>query len=126
MVAIRKHAVSKILAVLMGIAFLNMGFFLSEVRMLDLDNSPLVENIAKLVSTIGCEEEKDGLESSATDSPSPTVDFYVTLHAHGSNHRFLIATIFTNLVSLISSLLLPERSHTSSLDRLNSLFNSAW
>jgi hypothetical protein len=82
---------TKILAILMGIAFLNMGFFLSEVRMLDLDHSPMVENIAKLVSTIGCEEEKDGMESPANDSSSPSFDFCVTSHSHGSSPGFLIA-----------------------------------
>lgn len=90
MLEIRNHCLTKILAILMGIAFLNMGFFLSEVKMLDLDHSPMVENIAKLVSTMGCEEEKDGLESPSTDS-SASFDFCVTSHSHGSDPSFLIA-----------------------------------
>jgi hypothetical protein len=92
MIRIRNHRFSKLMAIFTGIVFLNMGFFLTEVRMLALDHCALVENIIKMVSTMGCEEEKDAFgESAKTDSSSQSVDFCIVIYPHNSDHTFLIA-----------------------------------
>jgi hypothetical protein len=39
--------------------FINMGFFLAEVTMMNFENKEMIENIAKLISNSGLEEERD-------------------------------------------------------------------
>ena len=56
---LRHLVVTRIFSLLIGIVFLNMGFFLAEVTMLKLDNKELIENIAKLITSSGLEEERD-------------------------------------------------------------------
>ena len=86
----RKHFLSKVIALITGVIFLNMGFFLAEVSMLKLTNQELVQNIAKLISSSGFEEERDG-ESSEKDSAAKEVDILVNqIQIHHSS-LFLIA-----------------------------------
>ena len=56
---LRSHISSRLFSLLIGVVFLNMGFFLAEVTMLKLDNKDLIENIAKLITSSGLEEERD-------------------------------------------------------------------
>jgi hypothetical protein len=78
---IRRHIASRILTIFIGAIFLNMSFFLSEVRMLKLDvDRELAHNIAKLVSGTGLEEEREaGEESSAGEGK--TIDIFLTINA---------------------------------------------
>jgi hypothetical protein len=63
----------RLFALLTGVMFLNMSFFLAEVSALEISDKGLIENIAKLVSSSGFEEERDG-ESSESDSAAKEVD----------------------------------------------------
>ena len=78
---IRTHIASRIFTIFVGVVFLNMSFFVSEVRMLKLDlNRDLAQNIAKLVSGAGFEEEREaGEESSANEGK--VVDIFLTLNS---------------------------------------------
>lgn len=60
MKAIRKLFWTKALAVIAGLAFLNMSFFLAEVSVLNFEKGELMENIASLILNTGFEEERDG------------------------------------------------------------------
>jgi hypothetical protein len=75
---IRSHIASRIFTIFIGAVFLNMSFFLSEVRMLKLDlNRDLAHNIAKLISGAGCEEEREAGEESVNEGK--IVDIFLTL-----------------------------------------------
>ncbi len=95
----RTSAISKVFTVCTAIAFLNMGFFLSEVKMLQMEvDRDLVENIAELILNVGMEEERDiggdlpDEKSIALDdfflSPFHTTDsmLYVLAHLRKWNH----------------------------------------
>jgi hypothetical protein len=75
---VRTHITSRIFTLVLGAAFLNMSFFLSEVRMLKLDlNGDLACNIAKLISGTGFEEEREAGEESAPNE-GKIVDIFLT------------------------------------------------
>lgn len=61
----RCHYLSRVTALITGVIFLNMSFFLAEVSMLKYDQRDLIENIANLIFNSGFEEERDG------ESPGP-------------------------------------------------------
>jgi hypothetical protein len=65
MKSLRHHVISKIFAAVTGLLFLNMSFFLTEIRILNLDltKNQLI-NIVKMISGIGFEEEKDSMADS--------------------------------------------------------------
>ena len=69
----RQRYLVKAFALITGTMFLNMSFFLAEVSALNITDKGLIENIAKLVSSSGFEEERDG-ESSPNDSSGKEVD----------------------------------------------------
>ncbi len=87
----RQHLLAKVFALLTGVVFLNTRFFLAEISLMRITNHQLIENIAKLISTSGLEEERDG-ESSKKDSSAKEVDFLI--HQVQGHHRslFLIAS----------------------------------
>lgn len=58
--SVRNHFCSKAFALITGLAFLNMSFFLSEVAALQLEKGELLHNIASLILNSGFEEERDG------------------------------------------------------------------
>jgi hypothetical protein len=58
--SISHHFLSKVLALIAGLAFLNMSFFLAEVSLLNLDEKGLIENVAMLILNTGLEEEREG------------------------------------------------------------------
>ena len=87
----RTHYLSKVTALITGVIFLNMSFFLAEVSMLKYSKKELIENIAKLIFNSGFEEERDG-EASGTDNTAKEVDLHlqqVQIH-HASS--FLMST----------------------------------
>jgi hypothetical protein len=94
MKTVRLHIVSKIVAVLTGIVFLNMSFFLTEIRMLNLHvtDHALVENIVKMMTGAGFEEEKDAFgESSEQGNSEQAIDFHLVAHASVPYASVLIA-----------------------------------
>jgi hypothetical protein len=79
----RSHIISKILALVTGLIFLNMGFFLFELRVMDLQYSEQeMKEIISLVSLVGFEEEKDGSSSSSSGETlsEQIVDLHITTH----------------------------------------------
>jgi hypothetical protein len=80
---VRTSFLSKVVAVVTGIFFLNMSFFLTEIRMLNLHvtNYKLVENVIKLLSSTGFEEEKDSFGESSESAPGEQiVDLHMIVH----------------------------------------------
>ena len=65
---LRSHSITRLFCLITGIIFLNMGFFLSEVCMLDLKEKQMIENVCNLIIAGGVEEEKDG-HSAGCDLP---------------------------------------------------------
>ena len=74
--SLRQHILTKIFTLITGVIFLNMSFFLAEVSMLKLTNKELVENVAKLISSSGFEEERDS-ETPGNDSSAKEVDILI-------------------------------------------------
>ena len=78
---LRTHIASKFFTVFTAAVFLNMGFFLSEIKMLDLDlKKEMVENLAELILNIGMEEERDICEEIPDESGKTFTDFFHALH----------------------------------------------
>lgn len=75
----RRHFINRLFALFLGAAFLNMSFFLTEIRMLELElDGGLVENIAEMIFNVGMEEERDAFEDVPEEGKGKTsVDFYV-------------------------------------------------
>lgn len=76
----RTHFVNKIFALFLGVAFLNMSFFLTEIRMLDLElDRNLIENIAQMIFNVGMEEERDLLGDTPEENgkSKTAVDFHI-------------------------------------------------
>ena len=88
----RQKYVKKVMIFVTGITFLNMSFFLAEVAALKLTkNKAMMENIARLISGAGFEEERDICGETSEDSFSE-VDLHN--HHHGFNQHnalYLIA-----------------------------------
>jgi hypothetical protein len=79
MAMFRNHILlTRLMALVTGLMFLNMSFFLIEVRVLDLKfaNEKLTENISKLLSGTGCEEEPDMNGDSKEDLSGTEVDIF--------------------------------------------------
>lgn len=78
---LRTHIASKIFTVFTAVVFLNMGFFLSEIKMFDLDlKKEMVENLAELILNIGMEEERDICEEIPDESGKTFTDFFHPLY----------------------------------------------
>ncbi len=69
---LRHHITTRIFCLVIGLVFLNMGFFLAEVTMLKIENEELIENIASLITNSGAEEERDA--ESGQDSSVKEID----------------------------------------------------
>ena len=72
----RLNIFAKIFALLTGVIFLNTSFFIAEISLLKVSNHELLQNIAKLASNFGLEEERDG-ESSEKDTSAKEVDLII-------------------------------------------------
>ena len=84
MISFRKHFLAKIFALVTGVIFLNTSFFLAEISLLKVTDHQLLQNVAKLMSNSGLEEERDG-ETSDKDSSGKEVDLligHVQIHHH--------------------------------------------
>lgn len=82
MKAVRSLFVSKLIAIVTGVIFLNMSFFLTEIRILDLHvtHYKLVENVIKMLSGTGFEEEKDSFGESSETAGEQVVDLHIVIH----------------------------------------------
>jgi len=91
MVAFRKHFLARVFALLTGVIFLNTSFFMAEISLLKVTNHELLQNIAKLISNNGLEEERDG-ETPDKDSSAKEVDLLMGQVQFHHRVLFLIAT----------------------------------
>ncbi|HEY0655700.1 MAG TPA: hypothetical protein VGD65_21345 [Chryseosolibacter sp.] len=82
MLSFRKCIAARFLAVLTGIIFLNMSFFLTEIRYLGLhvSHAEMVENVVKALAGVGFEEEKDSMAESGSAEGEQIVDLHITIH----------------------------------------------
>ena len=86
----RQHFLAKVFALLTGIVFLNTSFFMAEISLMKVTSHELLQNIAKLVSNSGLEEERDG-ESSEKDTSTKEVDLLICQVQIHHRSLFLIA-----------------------------------
>jgi hypothetical protein len=82
MLSFRKHIAAKFMAMLTGVIFLNMSFFLAEIRLLELhlSHAPMVENVVKAMAGVGFEEEKDSMGESSESESGHAVDLHILVH----------------------------------------------
>ena len=65
----RQRIIERIIAILTGLVFLNMSFFMVEVSALQLlKNKQMIENVIKLMAGAASEEEKDIFGGSENDT----------------------------------------------------------
>ena len=90
MLAFRKHITAKFMALITGIIFLNMSFFLTEIRYLGLHltHTKMVENVVKALAGVGFEEEKDSMGESSSTGGEQIVDLHITVHPVSSIDPF--------------------------------------
>jgi hypothetical protein len=91
----RKKGIRLILTFITGIIFLNMGFFLIEIKLLGLHKDrQLMENISKMIAGAAFEEERD-----CSVQSSGFAEEYMAGH-HSNSHNgsyFLIAEYTSHL-----------------------------
>lgn len=87
----RRNYLSRAFSLITGALFLNMSFFLVEVSLLEITDHQIIENIARLISTGGFEEERDG-ETSEKNASAKEVDWVVN---HEQIHQRLLFIITT-------------------------------
>ena len=82
MLTFRKHIAARFVALMTGIIFLNMSFFLTEVRFLGLhiSHTKMVENVIKALAGAGFEEEKDAMAEAENGEGEPIFDLHITIH----------------------------------------------
>ena len=82
MLKLRNHIAAKLMACLTGIIFLNMSFFLTEIRFLGLhvSHTKMIENVVKALAGVGFEEEKDSMTESGGSEGEQVVDLHITIH----------------------------------------------
>jgi hypothetical protein len=74
----RRHIIGRLFAILTGLVFLNLSFVLTELAILEVPstNSGLYADIAKLVSGVGFEEERDAGGESSEKTIEKEIDVY--------------------------------------------------
>ncbi len=87
----RQNYLSTAFSFITGILFLNMSFFLTEVSLLNITDHQIAAHIAKLISTNGFEEERDG-ETSEKGTSAKEVDLLIDLVQTHHRSLFLITT----------------------------------
>lgn len=94
MLKFRKHITARFMALLTGIIFLNMSFFLTEVRFLGLHltHTKMVENIVKALAGVGFEEEKDSMAETSTGDGEQIADLHITIYPVGSFDSFRLSS----------------------------------
>ena len=77
---LRNRRLQRMMTLFTGILFLNMSFFLFEVKILELDKDQrMIENIAKLIAGAASEEEKDvfGSTSEKDNLAASSLDLFL-------------------------------------------------
>lgn len=90
MIALRKHFLAKVFALITGVIFLNTSFFLAEISLLKVTNYEILQNVAKLISNSGLEEERDG-ETTDKDASGKEVDLLISQAQTHHHVLFLVA-----------------------------------
>ena len=91
MLMLRNRSLQQMMTLFTGIIFLNMSFFLFEVKMLELDkDQKMIENIAKLIAGAASEEEKDVFGSTSEKDNLTTSSLDLFLDANHCPEFFLI------------------------------------
>jgi hypothetical protein len=86
MQGLRKKLIRSFLTFITGILFLNMGFFLFEVRLLGLHNDPLImANVSKMIAGAAFEEERD----SSSQNTNLAEEEYIAGHNPSDHHANL-------------------------------------
>lgn len=100
MLKFRKHIAAKFLAFLTGIIFLNMSFFLTEIRLLGMhiSHAKMIENVVKALAGVGFEEEKDSLGESAEGEEGHVVDLHILVHPLSASDCFSAFTTLHNSI----------------------------
>ena|SRR5690242_5907719 len=75
--SIRKNFLAKVFALVTGVIFLNTSFFLAEISLLKVTNYELLQNVVKMMSNSGLEEERDG-ETPDNDSSAKEIDLLIS------------------------------------------------
>lgn len=106
----RESLVSKALTLLTTLVFLNMSFFLAEVKLLKLEkDSRFTKIIALVVSGTCFEEEKEaGGETAEEETSAKKIDVLFGYHNESNNQHVLLS----NLLDLLA-----HQSHPSGGDR---------
>lgn len=102
----RKSYFEKLLILITGAAFLNVGFFLAEVKALKLKDRQLIENIEFIILNAGLEEERDGNET--TESDSAKEEQYISLNISNLYHHDLIYQSANRRSRLLDDLVVPQ------------------
>ena len=94
MLKFRKHITARFLALITGIIFLNMSFFLTEVRFLGLHltHTKMVENIVKALAGVGFEEEKDSMAETSGGGGEQIADLHIITYPIGSIDLFNVSS----------------------------------
>jgi hypothetical protein len=94
---IRGHILSRAIALITGLIFLNLSFILTEMNALELkqSNSTLYEYIAKLLSGSGFEEEKDSTgETSENGSEKEIKVFHQFTDLAAVNGHLIVSQLY--------------------------------
>jgi hypothetical protein len=86
----RQHFMARVFALLTGVIFLNTSFFMAEISLMKITDHELLQNIAKLVSNSGLEEERDGEVDK--DASAKEVDLLIGQVQIHHQALYLIAT----------------------------------
>ncbi len=92
----RRHFSSRILALIAGLALLNMGFFMAEISMLRIAEGELMENVAQLILNTGAEEERDG--ESSGKSINEIHPLLHQIHIHGAASLLISINVSRTIV----------------------------
>ncbi len=83
---IRSNILSKVFTVFTAATFLNMGFFVSEVKIFELDlDREMAQHIAELILNVGMEEERDLGDDHREEGKTPLDEVFISpVHATDS------------------------------------------
>jgi hypothetical protein len=90
MSSFRQHFMARVFALVTSVIFLNTSFFMAEISLMKITNQEFLQNIAKMVSNSGLEEERDG--HGDKDSSAKEVDFLIGQVQSHHQALYLIAT----------------------------------
>lgn len=110
---IRNPFLTRSVTLFIGIMFLNLSFIMTEVKFLELEknNRSLFENLMRIASGSGIEEEKDATGESSNelkgdltfyihlDAKSLHSNYQLTINLHGDNTAFKLLNTYREIFS---------------------------